>query len=146
MEDALGSAGGGVKVVRILFVSKFLKREIDQLVHPRAILPIKLGGVSVHDDIQRQMISFMLFYLVLMIVSALIVTIIEHDASIGLAGTAATIGNVGPGFGKIGPMGSFGSLHSSTKTIFIVDMLVGRLELIPFLAMFCPDFWSLNKK
>ena len=141
-----GSAGGGVKVVRILFVSKFLKREIDQLVHPRAILPIKLGGVSVHDDIQRQMISFMLFYLVLMIVSALIVTIIEHDASIGLAGTAATIGNVGPGFGKIGPMGSFGSLHSSTKTIFIVDMLVGRLELIPFLAMFCPDFWSLNKK
>ena len=140
-----GSAGGGIKVVRILFVSKFLKREIDQLVHPKAILPIKLGGVTVHDDIQRQMISFLLFYLVLMICSALAVTMIENDAAIGLAGTAATIGNVGPGFGEIGPMGSFGSLHPVTKTIFVVDMLVGRLELIPFLAMFCPDFWSFNK-
>ncbi len=140
-----GSAGGGIKVVRILFAGKFLKREIDQLVHPKAILPIKLGGVTVHDDIQRQMISFMLFYLVLMIFSGLVVTMIEQDAAIGLAGTAATIGNVGPGFGEIGPMGSFGYLHPITKIIFILDMLVGRLELIPFLAMFCPDFWSFNK-
>jgi trk system potassium uptake protein TrkH len=140
-----GSAGGGIKVVRILFVSKFLKREIDQLVHPKAILPIKLGGVTVHDDIQRQMISFLLFYIVLMIFSGLMVTMIEHNAAIGIAGTAATIGNVGPGFGEIGPMGSFGFLHPATKIIFIVDMLVGRLELIPFLAMLCPDFWSFSK-
>jgi trk system potassium uptake protein len=140
-----GSAGGGIKVVRILFAGKFLKREIDQLVHPKAILPIKLGGVTVHDDIQRQMISFMLFYIVLMVFSGLLVTMIEHDAAVGLAGTAATIGNVGPGFGEIGPMGSFGYLHPVTKTIFIIDMLVGRLELIPFMAMFCPDFWSFNK-
>ncbi len=140
-----GSAGGGIKVVRILFAGKFLKREIDQLVHPKAILPIKLGGVTVHDDIQRQMISFMLFYVVLMIFSGLVVTMIEHDAAIGLAGTAATIGNIGPAFGEIGPMGSFGFLRPSTKIIFIIDMLVGRLELIPFLAMFCPDFWSFNK-
>ncbi len=140
-----GSAGGGIKVVRILFAGKFLKREIDQIVHPKAILPIKLGGVTVQDDIQRQMISFMLFYIVLMIFSGLAATIIEQDAAIGFAGTAATIGNVGPGFGEIGPMGSFGLLHPATKIIFIVDMLVGRLELIPFLVMFCPDFWSLNK-
>ena len=140
-----GSAGGGIKVVRILFAGKFLKREIDQLVHPKAILPIKLGGVTVHDDIQRQMISFMLFYIVLMVFSGLLVTIIEHNGTIGLVGTAATIGNVGPGFGEIGPMGSFGFLHPATKIIFIIDMLVGRLELIPFLAMFCPDFWTFNK-
>jgi trk system potassium uptake protein TrkH len=141
-----GSAGGGIKVVRVLFAGKFLKREIDQIVHPKAILPIKLGGVTVQDDIQRQMISFMLFYIVLMIFSGLAVTIIEQDAAIGFAGTAATIGNVGPGFGEIGPMGSFGFLHPATKIIFIVDMLVGRLELIPFLVMFCPDFWSFNKR
>jgi trk system potassium uptake protein len=140
-----GSAGGGIKVVRILFAGKFLKREIDQLVHPKAILPIKLGGVTVQDDIQRQMISFLLFYIVLMVCSGLITTMIEHDAAIGFAGTAATIGNVGPGFGQIGPMGSFGLLQPATKVIFIIDMLVGRLELIPFLAMFCPDFWSFNK-
>jgi trk/ktr system potassium uptake protein len=141
-----GSAGGGIKVVRVLFVSKFLKREIDQLVHPKAILPIKLGGVRVQEDVQRQMISFLLFYIVLLVVSGLTVTMIEQDGAIGFAGTAATIGNVGPGFGRIGPMGSFGSLHPGTKIIFIVDMLVGRLELIPFLAMFSPDFWSFSRK
>ena len=140
-----GSAGGGIKVVRILFAGKFLKRELDQIVHPKAILPIKLGGVTVQDDIQRQMISFLLFYLVLMVFSGLVVTMIEQNAAIGFAGTAATLGNVGPGFGEIGPMGSFGLLHPITKIIFIIDMLVGRLELIPFLAMFCPDFWSFNR-
>jgi len=140
-----GSAGGGIKVVRILFVFRFLKREIDQTIHPKAILPIKIDKSSVPDDIQRQMLSFLLFYMVIMIFSGLAVTIIEHDAAIGFAGTAATIGNVGPGFGEIGPMGSFGGLHPLTKIIFIFDMIIGRLELIPFLAMFCPDFWSFSR-
>jgi trk system potassium uptake protein TrkH len=126
-------------------VFRFLKREIDQTIHPKAILPIKIDKSSVPDDIQRQMLSFLLFYMVIMIFSGLAVTIIEHDAAIGFAGTAATIGNVGPGFGEIGPMGSFGGLHPLTKIIFIFDMIIGRLELIPFLAMFCPDFWSFSR-
>jgi trk system potassium uptake protein TrkH len=140
-----GSAGGGVKVIRVLFVFKYLKREIIQIIHPRAILPIKIDNKSVADDIQRQILGFLLFYLVLMTCSALAVTIIEKDAAVGLVGTAATIGNIGPGFGEIGPMGSFGSLSVLTKTIFIINMIVGRLELIPFLAMLHPDFWSFRK-
>lgn len=140
-----GSAGGGVKVIRVLFCFKYLKREITQSVHPQAILPIKIDGKSVPDDIQRQMLGFLLFYLVLMICSALAVTVIEGDASIGLVGTAATIGNIGPGYGEIGPMGSFGGLSVATKIIFIINMIVGRLELIPFLAMLHPDFWSFRK-
>ncbi len=140
-----GSAGGGIKVVRVLFAFRFLKREIDQTVHPNAILPIKIDRTSVQDDIQRQMLSFLLFYMVLLIFSGFMVTIIEHDAAIGFIGTAATIGNVGPGLGEIGPMGSFGGLHPLTKIIFIFDMIVGRLELIPFLVLFCPDFWSFSK-
>lgn len=140
-----GSAGGGIKVVRILFVFKFLKREIDQIVHPRAVLPIKIDRMTVQDDIQRQMLSFLLFYLCLMIFSGLLVTMIEQDAMIGFVGTAATIGNVGPGFGEIGPMGTFGNLHPVTKAIFILDMIVGRLELIPFLALLCPEFWTFSR-
>lgn len=141
-----GSAGGGVKVVRVLFVTKFLKREIDQILHPKAVLPIKIDTTSVPNDVQRQMISFLLFYFVLMLFSGLVVTMIERDAAIGFVGTAATIGNVGPGFGEIGPMGGFGNLNVVSKFIFIVDMLVGRLELIPFLAMLSPEFWVLAKK
>jgi hypothetical protein len=70
---------------------------------------------------------------------------IEQDAAIGFVGTAATIGNIGPGFGAIGPIGSFGNLHLATKIIFTVDMIVGRLELIPFLAMLSPEFWSFAR-
>lgn len=140
-----GSAGGGVKVVRILFLSKFLKREINQILHPQAVLPIKIDKVTVPAEVQRQMISFLLFYFALMVFSALAVTIIEQDAAVGMVGTAATIGNVGPGFGEIGPMGTFGNLHALSKIIFIIDMLVGRLELIPFLAMLAPEFWSIRR-
>ncbi len=140
-----GSAGGGVKVVRVLFCFKYLKREITQVIHPKAVLPIKIDHKTVPDDIQRQILGFLLFYLVLMTGSALAVTIIEGDGAVGLVGTAATIGNIGPGFGEIGPMGSFGGLSVSTKIIFIINMVVGRLELIPFLAMLHPDFWSFRK-
>ncbi|PHR28485.1 MAG: potassium transporter [Desulfotalea sp.] len=137
-----GSAGGGVKVVRILFMAKFLKRELTQVVHPHAILPIKIDRTTVPDETQRQVLGFLLFYVVLMVLSGLLVTMIEGSASIGFIGTAATIGNIGPGFGEIGPMGTFGYLSIPTKIIFIVDMVVGRLECIPLLVMLHPDFWT----
>ena len=140
-----GSAGGGVKVIRVLFGFKYLKREISKTVHPQAIIPLKIDRKSVADNVGRQILGFLLFYLALMACSALAVTIIEGDASVGLVGTAATIGNIGPGYGAIGPMGSFGGLSIATKSIFILNMIVGRLELIPFLAMSHPDFWSFRR-
>jgi trk system potassium uptake protein len=137
-----GSAGGGIKVVRILFAGRYLKREIAQTLHPQAIIPLKIDRVTVPKSIQQQMVGFLLFYIFILIVSGIVVTMIEGDAVIGFVGTSATIGNIGPGFGEIGPMGSFGGLTIATKIIFIIDMIVGRLELIPFLVMLHPDFWS----
>jgi len=140
-----GSAGGGIKVIRVILGAKYMRREIVQLVHPRVVMPIKIDGKTVPDAIQFQVLGFLLFYIVLMTISAYAVTIIEGSSSIGLIGTAATIGNIGPGFGEIGPMGTYGNLSWPTKVIFIVNMIVGRLELIPFLAMLHPDFWRLRK-
>jgi trk system potassium uptake protein len=140
-----GSAGGGVKVVRVLFGLKYLKREIAQVVHPKAVLPIKIDRVTVPEEVQRQILGFLLFYIFLMTLSALTVSFIEGDAAVGIVGTAATIGNIGPGYGAIGPMGSFGDLTNLTKIIFILNMVVGRLELIPFLAMLHPDFWMVRR-
>jgi len=140
-----GSAGGGVKVVRLLVCFKYLKREIVRIIHPNAVVQIKLDRNTIGNDVQRQILVFVFFYLCLMTLSALLVTLIEKNGMIGLVGTAATIGNIGPGFGEIGPMGSFGGLSTVTKGIFILNMLVGRLELIPFLAMLHPDFWHFRK-
>ncbi|MBW1636921.1 MAG: TrkH family potassium uptake protein [Deltaproteobacteria bacterium] len=140
-----GSAGGGVKVVRILVCYKYLRREITRVIHPNAVVQIKLDRNTISSDVQSQILVFFLFYLCLMTFSALLVTLIEGNPVVGLVGTAATIGNIGPGFGEIGPLGSFGYLSAPTKSIFILNMLVGRLELIPFLAMLHPDFWHFRK-
>ena len=74
------------------------------------------------------------------------ITIVEKDVVIGLSGSITALGNIGPGFGVItGPMGSFSSLHSISKAVMTVWMLVGRLEIIPFLVFFQKDFWSIKK-
>ncbi len=140
-----GSAGGGVKVVRVVLVAKYIRREILQIVHPAIVMPIKIDRKTVPDSIQFQVLGFFLFYVLLMTLSAFAVTVIESNPMIGLVGTAATIGNIGPGFGSIGPMASYGDLAAGTKMIFIANMIVGRLELIPFLAMLHPDFWKFRK-
>lgn len=139
-----GSAGGGIKVVRVLVWAKYLQREILQTIYPRAVRPLKIDQKAVPDSIQQQILGFLLFYILLTIISSLLITAIEGDGVVGLVGTLATIGNIGPGGGSIGPMGSYGSLSVPTKTILIANMVVGRLEIIPFVAMLHPNFWKLN--
>jgi trk system potassium uptake protein TrkH len=140
-----GSGAGGIKVVRILLGAKYMKREIAQTLHPKAILPIKLDGVIVPQDVLRQTLAFIFFYITILFFSTVLVSIIEGSFLIGLTGTTVTLGNIGPGLGAIGPMGSFDSLSIFSKAVFCIDMLVGRLELIPFLVMFHPDFWYFKK-
>ncbi len=137
-----GSAGGGIKVVRILFLGKYLLQELKYVLHPKAVLSVKIDKKTVPSDIQRQIIGFLFFFITLSLISGFLVTIIEGNSMVGFIGTAATIGNIGPGFGDIGPMGTFGNLTPLTKIIFITNMVAGRLELIPFLVMFRPDFWK----
>jgi trk system potassium uptake protein len=141
-----GSAGGGIKVVRILVWAKYLQREVIQIIHPRVVKPIKIDQKAVPASIQQQILGFVLFYVLLSSISSLLITAIEGDGTVGLVGTFATIGNIGPGFGSIGPMGSYGSLSASTKMILIVNMVVGRLEIIPFVAMLHPSFWKIGRK
>lgn len=139
-----GSAAGGVKIVRILYIFKYLKMEIVKILHPNAVVPIKIDKRIVSEEVGRQILSFIIFYFLIYLISVFVVSIIEQNIVTGITGSIATLGNVGPAFGILGPMNSFGVLHSSTKAIFIVTMLVGRLELIPFLAMLHPDFWKIK--
>jgi len=121
-------------------------RELPQTLHPKAIMQIKIDKNVVPHDVLKQTLAFILIYLTLLILSALGVSLIENNVLIGLTGTAATIGNIGPGFGALGPMASYNDLTLATKLIFCLNMLVGRLELIPFLVMLNPDFWHFQLK
>ena len=93
-----------------------------------------------------QMIAFVIFYFAIFAITAFITTLIEGNVAVGVTGSIAALGNTGPGLGQIGPLGNFDFLHTSTKLIFIFNMLIGRLELIPFLAMLHPDFYNIKKQ
>lgn len=143
---SIGSASGGIKLLRLIVIFKYMKRQIAKIHHPNGVYPIKVNKVIINEDIVKQMISFVLFYYGMFVVTAVALVFIEQNAVTGLTAAIATLGNIGPGFGTlIGPMGNYSSLHDMAKVICIFNMIVGRLELIPFLALLHPDFWSLRK-
>ena len=139
------SAGGGIKIVRWLLILKIMKSELAKILHPKAVYNIKIGSYSVSKDILYQTLMFVSFYLVILVLSGFIIAIIEQNTTVGISSAVSALGNIGPGLGKIiGPLGHYDSLHEISKFIIILDMYIGRLELIPFLVLFQKDIWTLK--
>ncbi|MHC4931791.1 MAG: TrkH family potassium uptake protein [Planctomycetota bacterium] len=134
-----GSAGGGPKVVRIVVLAKFLAREVLVVLHPRAVRAVRIGGRPLQMDTMRQIVGFAVAYLAVFSVVAVLAGIIENDFAVGVTGSIVTLGNIGPGFGRIGPMETFGDLSVLTKILFILSMWVGRLEVMTVLILFHPE-------
>lgn len=146
MGSCASSAGGGIKMARWLVVFKSMKSELLRILHPSAIVNIKVDNKTVAPEVARQIIVFVFFYFLIFGITAVLITILEQNATIGLTSSITAIGNIGPGFGKIvGPMGSFADIHTMSKSLMVIGMLVGRLELIPFLVFLQPDFWSIKE-
>ena len=115
------------------------------MLHPKAVFNIKIGNYSVPKDVLYQILMFVSFYLAILFVSALAIAVIEESTIIGISGAVSAVGNIGPGLGKIiGPLGNFDSLQPLSKLILIIDMYIGRLELIPFLVLFQKDLWTIK--
>ena len=136
------STSGGIKIIRWVFAAKYLKREINKIIHPQGVYPIKLEGNIVNNDIASQMIAFIVYYLVIFAIGAFLIVLIENNTTIALSASAAAIGNIGPGFGAIGPLNDFDSLNVISKWIIMLLMLIGRLEIIPFLAIMNKELWK----
>ena len=140
-----GSAGAGIKMTRWVLVAKYMKSELFKILHPNAVINVKIDNKIIQPDILRQIIVFVIFYFLIFAVSAVLLTIIEQDMVVGLSGSIASLGDIGPGLGStIGPMGNYDSLHYASKIILIFNMLVGRLELIPFLVLLQRGFWTVK--
>lgn len=145
MGSCASSAGGGIKMTRWILVVKSMKASLVRILHPNAVVNIKIDNQIVNPEVIRQIIVFIFYYFILFGLGAILITLIEQNATIGLTSSITALGNIGPGFGSVvGPMGSFESLHVSAKSVMIVWMLIGRLEIIPFLVMLEPDFWSVK--
>ena len=140
-----GSASGGIKVVRVVIVFKYLWREIVKILHPNIVTQIKLGKSIVSDEVLRQILAFVILYFLILLVSTVLVCAIENNLTIGIMGSTSSLGNVNPVFIYQG-RGTLTDLSPFTKLIFAFNMLIGRLEIIPFVAMLHGDFWKFNLK
>ena len=141
-----GSAGGGIKITRWILIFKYIKNELYKILHPKAVLTIKIDNRVVAPDVIRQTIFFVLAFFGLWAITVFALTIIEQNFVLGLTASISAIGDIGPGIGDVvGPMGNYDTLKPLSKIIIIFDMYIGRLEIIPFLVLFHKDFWTIKK-
>lgn len=142
-----GSTGGAIKVVRWVLLVKLLGRELDQTVHREAVVPVRLNRRVIDERTLRAVLAFGLFYLLLFMGGALVLAIESARAGLevtsldAIGASATTLGNVGPGFGFAGPMGSFDPFSPFAKSVMIVLMWAGRLEIIPVALLLTRRYW-----
>lgn len=135
------STGGGIKVSRLLVGMKCVKREIVQLAHPKSVGIIRIGGKKVSSDVLRTIYIYFIAYVGILIGSVLLVSLDNFDFETTFSAVLTTLGNVGPGMAKVGPMGNFAEFSPFSKLILCFDMLAGRLEIFPFLVLFTAPAW-----
>ena len=140
------SASGGIKIARWILIFKIMKNQVKKILHPNAVINIKMDNIVISRDIISQTVMFLCFYFMIVAISIVLIAIQEQDVVIGITSSISAIGNIGPAFGTvIGPTGSYETLSTFSKIILILDMYIGRLELIPFLVMLEPEFWNFRK-
>jgi len=143
-----GSTGGGIKIIRWLVVFKAARRQLTATVYPDAVEPVRLGGTVIDEDVVRAVFSFVFLYLIIFGVSAVVIELDAHRIGLelttieALSASIATLGNLGPGFGRLGPFGNYLFFPATSKLLMIVLMWLGRLEVIPVLVIFTRSFWE----
>jgi trk system potassium uptake protein TrkH len=136
-----GSTGGGIKVVRVVTVIKQGFNEMRYLLHPRGVFSIRLNGQTIRKNVVYSITGFAFLYIFLLIVTTLVVATGGHDILTSLTTGLATLGNIGPGFGRIGPVENYGFYQDYIKWFLSFIMMVGRLEIYTVLVLVTPRFW-----
>ena len=129
-----GSTGGSVKVVRILIVLKKLEVDLRRLVQPNAVLPVRVGRRAIPEEVVTSVTTFFILFMVLFAVGGVTMTAFGLDPVSAFAASAACLGNIGPGFGLVGPAQSYALIAAPAKLILVGMMIVGRLELYTVLV------------
>ncbi|MCH7399484.1 TrkH family potassium uptake protein [Belliella sp. DSM 107340] len=139
-----GSTAGGIKFVRHLTFVKNTWLEFKRIVHPRAVVPLKINGDRVTGKIITHIMNFLLIYLMIFVIGSIVMTLMGYDILTSFGAVATSLGNVGPGIGQVGPLDNFAFFSPSAKIFLSFLMLLGRLELFTILILFTPFFWRAN--
>jgi trk system potassium uptake protein TrkH len=136
-----GSTGGGIKMFRTLLLVRQARRELKLLVHPSAVIPIRIGGNAIPERVVHSVLAFIFLYFgtILVLTFALLATGLDLVSSFSAA--VGSVNNVGPGLGAVGPSTNFSGLTDAQTWICTLAMLIGRLEIFSVLVLFTPTFW-----
>ncbi|MCD6562233.1 MAG: TrkH family potassium uptake protein [Deltaproteobacteria bacterium] len=136
-----GSTGGGMKTMRIMLLIRHGYQEIFRIIHPHAITTVKLGGRPVPPEILNSIWGFFILYIGLFVVATLIMASLGLDFISSVTSVAASIGNIGPGLGIVGPVKNYFDIPPAGKWVLSFCMLLGRLEIYTVIVLFTPEYW-----
>ncbi len=137
-----GSTGGGIKVMRILILLKDSLFELRRLIHPRAVIPTRYNGKTLHQDVVNNILTFTLIYIIIIVISLPVMSALGLDFDSAFGAVITSIGNVGPGLGSVGPAENFAHVPTLGKWYLSFLMLLGRLEIFTILVILTPTFWK----
>lgn len=137
-----GSTAGGVKVSRVLILFRSVKRELRRMIHPRSVSSVKLEGRTVDDVTISGVAVYFAFYIGIILSALLLISFEPFDFETRFSSVIACFNNVGPGFGMVGPAGSYAEYSAFSKIVLSVAMLLGRLEIYPLIFAFSPSVWT----
>jgi len=137
-----GSTGGGIKMIRLMIIAKNIGREFKQIIHPQAVLPVRIGQRVIEAPILKTILGFFMVYFLIFAVGALIMSLLGYDFMSAMGASIATLGNIGPAWGSFGPTDNFAGVPYFGKWVLLVLMMIGRLELFTVLVIFTPWFWK----
>ncbi len=136
-----GSTSGGIKAIRVFALIKKGLREVRLFMLPNAVVQVKIGRKTVEHDIVSKITSFFVIFMFIWAIATLLMTFFTPDLHTAFASVLATLGNIGPGFGAVGPMEHYGWIPTPGKVLLTFLMLLGRLELYTVLVLLLPSFW-----
>lgn len=139
-----GSTGGGVKVSRVVMIFKAAAFEVRKLLHPGSVKVLMVDGKRISRETIEGVHSYMTVYFAITVLSILLVSLDGHDLITTVTAVEATLNNIGPGLGLVGPTGNFAFMSPLSKVVLTADMLLGRLELFPILILLMPSTWRKN--
>ncbi|RMF55212.1 MAG: TrkH family potassium uptake protein [Calditrichaeota bacterium] len=137
-----GSTGGGIKVVRIYLLIRFIYSEVIRLIHPHAVVPVRIGKTVVNREVVANVVGFFILYVFIFSLGVFIMGHLGLDIPTAFGSVAATLGNIGPGLGNVGPTDNYAHIPFIGKWILSTLMLMGRLELFTVIILFSPTFWQ----
>ena len=137
-----GSTGGGIKVSRIVILFKSIIKEVKVLAHPKSTIKVKMNGRILEHEVVRGVNMFFMAYMFIFVAVLLAISIDNLDFTTNFTAVVATLSNIGPGLSQVGPMCNFAVFSDFSKLVLTAAMLIGRLEIFPFLVLFSKNTWK----